>query len=237
MSCIYLIRNIVNEKFYVGQTTKTLRARLGRHFTESRYGKSKSYIHKAMRKYGRDAFTIELLEECYIDQLNNREIFWIKKLGAMEHGYNLTSGGSGVSGRKASIASSGENCPFYGKPSPWRRPVRQLNFNGDFLQEFPSMLAAREAMGASSGSGIRNCCKGRAKSAFGFVWRYADDDSVFMSPWRHPVRQLELDGTIIREFTSIKGAADAANVHYGSIRKAVKGIYKTAGGFCWELVV
>lgn len=194
------------------------------------------YIHKAIRKHGPDAFTIELLEECTLEEIDSREIFWIEKLGTLSHGYNLTGGGSGVSGKLASIARSGENCPFYGKPSQWRKPVKQLNLNGDLLRVFPSMLAAREAVSAASSAGIRSCCKGRAKSAFGFIWRYANDERPFDSPFKHPVRQLSLDGQTVREFTSIRGAADATGVDYGSIHKAVKGIYGSAGGFKWFLL-
>ena len=37
------------------------------------------YIKRAIHKYGRENFSIELLEECNIEDLNQREQYWIKK--------------------------------------------------------------------------------------------------------------------------------------------------------------
>ena len=45
-------------------------------------------IHKAIFKYGKDNFTFEVLEYCNENELNEKEIFWIQKLNAIEEGYN-----------------------------------------------------------------------------------------------------------------------------------------------------
>jgi hypothetical protein len=46
-----------------------------------------------MRKYGVEHFHIELIEET--DDANNRETYWIEKLGSFKWGYNATIGGDG----------------------------------------------------------------------------------------------------------------------------------------------
>ena len=88
---IYVIENDVNDKLYVGQTTRTLEER----FKEHCY--ADSAIGKAIRKYGAEHFRIRTLEECYSrEQLNEREIFWIAELNSKApHGYNLNGGGKG----------------------------------------------------------------------------------------------------------------------------------------------
>ena len=46
-----------------------------------------------MRKYGIEHFHIELIEET--DNPEEREIYWIEKLGSFKNGYNATLGGDG----------------------------------------------------------------------------------------------------------------------------------------------
>lgn len=48
-----------------------------------------------MKKYGKDAFLYEVLEECSIEELDEREKFYIEKLSPE---YNILSGGGGRGG-------------------------------------------------------------------------------------------------------------------------------------------
>lgn len=61
-------------------------------------------LHNAMKKYGTDNFIFSILEECGLEQLDQREIFWIQKLNTYLHGYNMTNGGQ-------KYCSIGENNP------------------------------------------------------------------------------------------------------------------------------
>lgn len=116
---IYKIMNLLDNMIYVGQTIRTLEERFQEHT------QAETYIGRAIRKYGAENFTIEVLEECDTrEQLNEREIFWIATLNCKApNGYNLTDGGEGMSGHhcsdetraKLSAANSGENHPFFGK--------------------------------------------------------------------------------------------------------------------------
>lgn len=92
---VYKITNVLNGKGYVGQTTKTPEQRFKRHANCKT-----SLIGKAIRKYGRENFTVEVLEECDTpEQLNAREIFWIAELNCKAPiGYNCTDGGDGRPG-------------------------------------------------------------------------------------------------------------------------------------------
>lgn len=102
ISGIYLIRNLINQKIYVGQS-KDIKRRWQEHLRSGQPEKynikstrdSKTPIHLAMQKYGVDNFTINILETCRIEQLNEREIYWIACLCANNSsvGYNITSGG------------------------------------------------------------------------------------------------------------------------------------------------
>lgn len=91
---IYIIRNTVNDKVYVGQTKVSIKLRFQNHLSAARRGKD-YVIGKAIRKYGEDNFYVELLEECLVDELNDRERYWISIFNSTNNkfGYNMSIGG------------------------------------------------------------------------------------------------------------------------------------------------
>ena len=90
---IYKMTNKINDKLYVGQTTKNIYDR----FREHCYKSSNSrYLKRAITESGVENFSIELIQICdSISQLDEREEFWIKELNSLApNGYNLTTGGA-----------------------------------------------------------------------------------------------------------------------------------------------
>lgn len=93
---IYKITNDVNDKVYIGKTLLSIDKRLSEHKQDScRDQKQTRPLYRAMNKYGCDKFHIELVEECPIDNLSEREIFWIDFYNSYKNGYNATIGGDG----------------------------------------------------------------------------------------------------------------------------------------------
>jgi group I intron endonuclease len=83
---IYKTTNLVNGKFYIGKDVKNKKSYLG----------SGKVLKQAIQKYGKDNFKKEILERCNtLEELDEREKYWIKELKAIENGYNLTEGGTG----------------------------------------------------------------------------------------------------------------------------------------------
>jgi len=104
---IYKISNNTNGKIYIGITTKTVLNRFQRHCVIARTSNkhNKKYLHYAMMKYGWINFSVGTIEECNsIEELKERESFWIKELDSNNPkiGYNLTKGGDGLAGYKVS---------------------------------------------------------------------------------------------------------------------------------------
>jgi len=82
---IYKITNKINDKIYVGKQS---------HNNFLYYG-SGELIKNAIKKYGKNNFTKEIIDECIGDENGSKlEIFWIKKLNAL-NGYNLEIHGNG----------------------------------------------------------------------------------------------------------------------------------------------
>jgi group I intron endonuclease len=112
---IYLIKNLVNQKTYVGKTAQPLEKRFYQHC--SRYVKNMP-ISRAIKKYGANKFEISILETVNNkDDLNSKEIFWIQKINP---DYNISKGGDGgktkgFSGRKHSESTKSKMKDIHSK--------------------------------------------------------------------------------------------------------------------------
>ena len=91
MGFIYKITNTTNGKSYIGQTIQKPKKRFNSHFSQSNC----PAIHNAIQKYGRDAFTVEILHEVLDIFLDDLEISEIKRHNTLApNGYNLDGGGN-----------------------------------------------------------------------------------------------------------------------------------------------
>jgi len=91
---IYKITNKINGQAYIGQSVN-IEHRLKDHFKrafQDSIEKEKA-LYRAIRKYGKEAFSTEILEECLKEELNEKEIFYIEKFDTYKNGYNETPGG------------------------------------------------------------------------------------------------------------------------------------------------
>jgi group I intron endonuclease len=84
---IYKTTNKVTGKFYVGKEVGYKNYYLG----------SGKLLLQAIEKHGKENFIKETLEHCTsVEQLNEREKYWIDKLNALgNRGYNMAPGGTG----------------------------------------------------------------------------------------------------------------------------------------------
>ncbi len=87
MSIIYKTTNTCNGKIYIGKDKHNDPTYLG----------SGVILSQAIKKYGKENFLKEVLEECDDSIVDNREIYWISQLNSSDKkiGYNLTKGGTG----------------------------------------------------------------------------------------------------------------------------------------------
>lgn len=91
---IYKITNKINGKSYIGQTIQDVKERFYQHCaTKCSQAVLNMAIHKAINKYGKSNFTVEVIEEVESTDLNDREKYWIKFYNSYNNGYNSTEGG------------------------------------------------------------------------------------------------------------------------------------------------
>ena len=100
---VYKTTNLVNGKIYIGQHKSTA-------FDDTYYG-SGYILKEALQKYGKENFSIDVLEWCSNrDILDEREIYWITQYNTTDKyvGYNISNGGH-------TTRFFGDNHPMYGK--------------------------------------------------------------------------------------------------------------------------
>lgn len=76
MAYIYKITNKVNNKVYIGKTERNIKIRWKEHCSHINVYPNIP-LYRAIRKYGKDNFTIEIVEECETKTVDDREMYWI----------------------------------------------------------------------------------------------------------------------------------------------------------------
>lgn len=97
---IYKFTNRITGKSYIGQS-RNIQKRYNQHKTRHEINnynpipKEDTYFHSILRHYGFKNFDFEILEECTIDELNDKEIYYIEKYNTLfPYGYNKDKGGN-----------------------------------------------------------------------------------------------------------------------------------------------
>ena len=134
---IYKITNKRNGLGYIRQTTSSIKVRFGEHFR-----RKKSLVGLAMHNFKIENFTIEVIEECQSqEELNRREIFWIKFFNCMvSNGYNVDSGGKQgcypkVRAKRGSKQNSAQKKKFYTRRKWDAYPVLEAELQKRFITD------------------------------------------------------------------------------------------------------
>lgn len=216
---IYKIENIINHHVYIGQTTvqegfngrydgrgsgieRVYNVHNSRKNSGMYYNK---HLLGAIKQYGFDAFVVDEVFDTALtfDELNNKEIFYIKQFDSYHNGYNATPGGRSIPSDKM---PSGKDCDS-------SKQVCQISINGVLIKTWDSISCAARELGISKGS-IGNVCLGHKKTAGGFVWVYEKDYNPDNDYSRVPkikdggtgtkqVLLLDENNNILQEFYSV----------------------------------
>lgn len=203
---IYKIENKVNGKIYVGQSID-IDTRWYNHRNELNGNRHcNEHLQNAWNKYGENSFEFIIIEECTLDNIDEREIYWIDYYNSMDpgYGYNMTAGGQGRHGYSWS-----EEYKEY--LSSVRNPeaVLQLDLNGKIIERWRSGSYAARSTGFPS-SGIMNCVRddGDQYQCHGYIWvyesKYYSDDfnideyiKLHIKP-RPRIFEYDLYGNLVR---------------------------------------
>ena len=228
---IYKHTNKINDKCYIGQTCKKPEYRWCK--DGSGYKKKQKKFWNAIKKYGWDNFTHEILYTgLTIEEANKLERELIQKYNSITNGYNISEGGS--------------NNP----PSPVRA-VYQLDKDKSIIAEYSCIADAERALGASR-SHISECCKGTLRKSLGFYWCYVEDYATYEIKTKsnkvrtassgNTVYQLDENKIIIAEYPSFLAAQRAVSSNKRckgneAVKECCLGKRISYCGFYWCLAV
>lgn len=212
---------------YIGQTHNTIEQRAGGGGYQylNRDKKTGDFkqpaIANAIIKYGWDNFQKEVIYSGLTSQeADEKEKELILEYREKGECYNICDGGKGVPGTK-------------------ERKVRQYSLDGEFIKTWDSIKSAEEFLGIKRAqANIICCCQGTKRRAYGFIWRY-DDDNIPqvepLTPYRAPICQFDKKtGEYIATFPTIRAASKATGIGETSIGNNLRGWAKSAGGFLWK---
>lgn len=96
-----------------------------------------------------------------------------------------------------------------------KKPVLQYDIYGNFIKEYSSLHSAMDIYGRA----ISQCVKGRCKSAYGFQWKYKEDDRKVSAigvihPYKEPIVLIDSNNNVVKEYKNAFDAARLSGFHY-----------------------
>jgi group I intron endonuclease len=226
---IYKITN-PSGKIYIGQSIN-IDKRKSKYVANHTQGQPK--IQRSITKYGWEKHEFDIIEECAIEQLDERETYWKQHyLTQFNNDWemvlfcNLYDSGGGP------------------KSEEWKKsryiPIIQYDLKGNFIQEWDSGTHYAESRGLNSSTLIIMCLKNKSKTAYGSLWKYKTNNypkiilPLVLEYEKMKVTQMDLDGNMVKEWNSILEAANSLGLKKQSIVNNLKGRSKSSGGFIWK---
>lgn len=240
MGYIYKITNKINNKVYIGKTEEDPAIRWQQHIYNMSLG-IKYHLYNAMRKYGLENFTFEILESNLSgDLLSNKEIEYIKIYDSLKNGYNMTIGGEGVTkyihedikNKYLELNDIKQTASFFKcSETTIRRVLKEFNLytnfnNQDFakpvyqyhltenkiLNQYNSLGEAAKALNKNNISAIKQACEHKISQAYGYRWKYISDNSSIQKAKSGQVKKVvQIDKNTNEIIQIFNSAKDAAN--------------------------
>lgn len=253
--CIYLHRNKINGKIYIGQTCNKPEYRWGK----EGLGYQRQAFFAAIQKYGWENFEHEILETGLSqEQANEKEIFYIQKYNSYNEGYNATLGGKNrkLTEEEKLKISHFMSSTRLGKNNSQHKEVICLNnmkkFDtikeaGEWCHTFPENISAC-CHGKTTYSGLHPETKEK------LFWCFADDtiDEKYQQYLKlkdeyqnkrnykqKKIQQFDLDGNFINEYNNCAEAAIQVfqdSSRRKGISRCATGVRAKAYGYIWKYI-
>ena len=169
---VYCITNLINNHKYIGITSRSLKIRFSEHCCHPC-----TLIYDAVKKYGKENFIIELIEDNVPnDLIDEKERYYINKYNTLKpNGYNLSTGGISNKDvneetrqhlKEINLGINNPRCNKY---------ILQYDLNNNFIAKYGSAREAGRALGNENKyRAILNCLNKKTKTSQGYTWKYED---------------------------------------------------------------
>ena len=206
--CIYLHRNKINGKVYIGQTCQK---------PEKRWNYGHGYkncprFYSAIVSYGWNNFEHIILENNLTsDEANEKEQYYIKKYNSQnpDLGYNLTEGGSSLSEYWKTPEHrelQSQNKKLYFKEHPDKKIENDMHLK-EIAQKSAKIRSEKMKENYANQGGLFHLNESRKKR----------------------IKCIETDEI----FASLSEASKKYNISVGNISSVIHGKRKSAGGYHW----
>lgn len=217
-------------KSYIGQATDLVRRYNAFLQFNCSYGGTK--INNARKKYHNlDEWTYIVLEHCDIDELDERERYYIALYDTMNNGYNCESGGNknkelGEETRKKISVTKKNNYvkekhPNYGK-----------HLDQNIREKISKTLSKDHRF-----IGIKRNEETRKKISAARKGKHQSEETkkkIQDKKKKISILQFDLKGNFICEYVSLREAERKTGVKHGNIKKVCDLEYKQCNGFIWR---
>ena len=163
---IYKITHKSTHQAYIGQT-KNFLERWRAHLASKDLP-----IQKALDEEGIAAFTFEVLEECAEEEADAHEAFWIDYYHTYTAGYNTNAGNGNF---KKVISDATKPNLAENKRGRTNSPDGVDAYDpktGNLVAHYGSIAEANRALGKEGTGNISAVCRGRGRTAYGYIWKY-----------------------------------------------------------------
>ena len=158
-------------KIYIGQSTNIENRK---YYYSSVKCDKQHKLYNSLQKHGWEQHIFEIIEECSLDQLNEREIYWGLYYDVLgENGLNLRLGdANGLCSEetKKKIGTTNSRPKPSNFNSNLKKAVLQFDKQGNLIAEYESYHDAKNKTGLS----LTEVLRGKAKTAGGFIFKYKD---------------------------------------------------------------
>jgi group I intron endonuclease len=221
---IYIVTNLINGKKYIGMDSANNPEYLG----------SGYQIKKAIEKYGRSNFKKDILETCLtLEELREREIYWINKFSAVEspNFYNLL--GTKTPSQKGRTRTLETRAKISHTKQEYFRTHAGSNAGRTFPQEVRDKISRSKKgtkLSKETREKLSEVRKGR-KCTWGDKIAETKKGTPNSKVWK-PVEQYDLQGNLIKTYPGVSVAKTETGIN--SIYSNLCGDCKTAGGYVWK---
>ena len=238
MYTVYQIKNLINNKSYIGSSIR-VEKRWCQHKTDAFNSKSKRYnypLYCAFRKYGLDNFDFIILRDDFesIKEMQDYERDMIIYYNSrVPNGYNQTLATSGGINYIYAVQKNSKKCA-------------KVDIYNNILEIYDSYhdAARKNGFGENSATHIRDVCKGSIAAIQGMYFRDIDENNNII---KHPFKSnhgkksvvgISVYGDKDIYFSSISEAALKAGIPRSSLSKCVNGCqrYSVVHGRIWRAV-
>lgn len=237
---IYGIRNIITDKYYVGQTSETFQKRFNRHSNNLEKNRHHNeHLQRSYNKYGPDAFEFFVIKVCEdINSLDTLEESYIAEYRSKYDCYNILSGGP---------VMAKENNPMYGRHlSEEHKKKLSISHVGLFAGEKNNFYGADHSGKNNGFYGKHHSLEARKKMSEAKSKLYAKENNPFYGKHHTPEARAKMQnngkhaqrkvmcvetGVI---YDSIKEAAKQTNTSAKSISAVCCGSRKMANNLHWK---